>query len=74
VQLPVFRIVLLVLPLLALLVFAIYAAVTGWNMAGGTQIGGNAIVAMVLGIVFTLALAGGLVWLLIYSERHGYDR
>ena len=63
-----------ILPLLAALGFAIYAVVAGWNMAGEAPISGNGIVAMVLGVVVTLGLAGGLVWLLIYSQRHGYDQ
>lgn len=42
-------------------------------MAVDVEIGSNGIVALVLGVVFTLALAGGLIWLMIYSQRHGYD-
>jgi hypothetical protein len=65
---------LLVLPLVVLLGHAVYAAIIAWGMAGDVEIGSNGIIALVLGVVFTLALAGGLIWLLIYSLRHGYDQ
>lgn len=68
------RIGLLVLPVLLLLAFAVYAAWTAWNAAGDTEVGGHGIVAMVLGVLLTMALTGVLVGLLLYSRRHGYDR
>jgi hypothetical protein len=68
------RIGLLMLPVLLLLGFAVYAAWTAWNAAGDTEVGGHGIVAMVLGVLLTMALTGVLVGLLLYSRRHGYDR
>jgi hypothetical protein len=65
---------LLVLPVLLLLGFAVYAAWIGWNAVGGTEMSGHGVVAMVLGAIFTIGLTGVLVGLLLYSNRHGYDR
>lgn len=66
--------VLLVLPVVALLGLAVYAAVGAWNTVGEVEMGGHGVVAMVLGVVATIGLAGVLVGLLLYSRRHGYDR
>jgi hypothetical protein len=68
------RIGLMVLPLLILLGLAVYAALIAWNMAGDTPIGGHGVIAMVLGVIFSIALTGVLVGLLLYSRRHGYDQ
>jgi hypothetical protein len=68
------KVTLMVLPLLLLLGLAGYVAWIAWGMAGEAVISGHAIAALALGVLFTLALTGGLVWLLIYSERHGFDR
>ena len=68
------KIGLLVLPVLLLLGFAVYAAWTAWNSAGDTEVGGHGVVAMVLGVLLTMALTAVLVGLLLYSRRHGYDR
>ena len=65
---------LLVLPVLLLLGFAIYTAWSGWNAVAGTEMGRHGVVAMVLGAIFTIGLAGVLVGLLLYSNRRGYDR
>jgi hypothetical protein len=29
---------------------------------------------MILGVVVTLGVGGGLMWLVFYSSRHDYDR
>lgn len=65
---------LMVLPLLLLLGLAGYVAWIAWGMAGEAKMSGHAIAALTLGVLLTLGLTAGLVWLLIYSERHGYDR
>jgi hypothetical protein len=68
-------ITLLTLPMLALLGLAIYAAWVAWGLGGDdVEMGGHGVVAMVLGIVFSLLLGGVLVGLLLYSRRHGHDR
>lgn len=64
---------LLILPLMLLLGFAIYAATFGWTVAGGEGISGHGIIAMILGITLSLLITAVLVGLLLYSRRHGYD-
>lgn len=65
---------LMLLPVLLLFGFAIYVAWSAWNTVGDVPIGGHGVVAMVLGVLVTLALTGLLVGLLLYSRRHGHDR
>jgi len=64
---------LLILPLMLLLGFAIYAAAFGWTIAGGAGMSGHGVTAMILGVVLSLMVAAVLVGLLLYSRRHGYD-
>ncbi len=64
---------LLIFVLLGLLLFGIYFAVSGWNIAGDdvqtAEVSGHGYVAMALGIVATLALGIGLMALLFASNR-----
>jgi hypothetical protein len=59
--------------LLALLGGALWFAVYGWSSAGGAPIPTAGYVAMALGIVFSLVVCCGLMALVFYSSRHGYD-
>lgn len=59
--------------LLLALGLACAAAWTAWRAMGDAEIGRHGIVALLLGAVFTLGLAGGLVGLMLYSRRRGYD-
>lgn len=52
----------------ALLALGVYT----WQSLGAVEMSDNGYVALVLGVVGTLALGGGLMTLL-YSQRHGYD-
>jgi hypothetical protein len=58
--------------LLALLVAAIYVAYVGWNLTD-VAMPLTGYVAMWLAIVFIIILGVGLVGLMFYSHRHGYD-
>jgi hypothetical protein len=58
--------------LLALLVAAIYVAYVGWNLTD-VAMPLTGYVAMGLGILFSLVLGVGLMGLMFYSSRHGYD-
>jgi hypothetical protein len=62
----------------ALLLFALglalYAAWSGWSAAGDVGIGVHGVVAMLLGAFFSLLLAGGLIALMLFSRRRGYDQ
>jgi hypothetical protein len=60
--------------LLAFLVLAFVFMVVGWTTPeGGTPMSIHGYIAMGLGIVFTMALGGGLMFLMFYSNRHGRD-
>jgi hypothetical protein len=66
-------VVLVVVPLLALLVAALWYAASAWVTLQGPPMPAVGYVAMVLGIVFSLLVGFGLMALLFYSNRHGYD-
>ena len=65
--------VLLILSLGGLLAVVAVGAWYGWTSLDGVAITRAGIFAMVLGIVFAAALGGGLMFLVFYSSRHGYD-
>ena len=52
---------------------AVWVAFYGWNLVPD-EMDANGYIAMALGIVFTAALGGGLMALLFWSHRKGYDR
>jgi hypothetical protein len=54
---------------LAILAVALYA----WHSMADTELDTDGIIALTLGIVATIALGGGLVGLMFYSNRRGYD-
>ncbi len=51
------------------LAFGIY----GWRAAAGAEIGMHGWIALVLGSALTIGVGGGLMALVFYSSRHGYD-
>jgi hypothetical protein len=57
----------------SLLGVAIWFAFYGWNLTDG-QISTNGIIALTLGIVLSMVLGGGLMALVFWSNRKGYDR
>lgn len=62
--------------LLGLLVLAGVFLIIGWETPAGdpgSQMSVNGYIAMALGIVVTMALGGGLMFLVFYSSRHGHD-
>ena len=63
---------LLILPMLALLGFAFWWAIYAWNSVH-VQMSVHGYIAMILGIVFSLVIGRGLMALMFYSSRHGYD-
>ncbi|HEX5327673.1 MAG TPA: hypothetical protein VFW75_13465 [Acetobacteraceae bacterium] len=60
------RTILLVLPMFALLGVAIYYVAVGWTIGEATHVGAAGYIAMALGIVATLAVAGVLITLLLW--------
>ena len=59
--------------LVPLLIGATAISIWIWGRVGDTQIGVQGYVALALGVIATLAIGGGLMWLVFYSSRHGYD-
>lgn len=50
-----------------------YAMVIGWNSAGDVEMTGLVMGSMVIGILFAVLIGCGLMFLLFYSARRGYD-
>ncbi len=63
----------LVVPLLAILGAAGWFAASAWVSVDGPPMPAVGYVAMALGVVFSLVVGCGLMALLFYSSRHGYD-
>lgn len=60
--------------LLCVLAFAGVLAYRGWTLGGQpVDIGFHGMVAIVLGVLGTALIGGGLMFLLFYSSRRGYD-
>lgn len=53
----------------ALLALGVYT----WQSLGPVEMSSSGYVALVLGVLGTVALGGGLMTLLFYSNRRGYD-
>jgi TRAP-type C4-dicarboxylate transport system permease small subunit len=62
-----------VVTLLALLALALAFAVYSWNAIEGPPMPTTGYVAMALGVVFSLVIGFGLMALVFYSSRRGYD-
>lgn len=56
------------------LVVSVVYAVDAWDSLGAVSMSGAGWLFLVLGVVFTVAVGGGLMWLVFYSSRHDYDR
>lgn len=61
------------LPLFALLGAALWFAGSTWVRLGGDAIPLYGWVAIIGGVFFSLLVGGGLMGLVFYSSRHGYD-
>jgi hypothetical protein len=59
--------------MLAILAGAIYAAVQGWNAHGPMDTPASLDAALIFGGLFTLIVGCGLMALVFYSSRKGYD-
>jgi hypothetical protein len=65
--------IVLVVALLAILAAAVWYAAGAWLSISGPPMPTVGYVAMAFGVVFSLIIGIGLMWLLFYSSRHGYD-
>jgi hypothetical protein len=52
---------------------SIWYAFTVWSADDGPPMSADMYIAMGLGIVFSLVIGCGLMALVFYSHRHGYD-
>ena len=59
--------------LVILLVGTIVVSYLGWTSAAGTDVPASGYVALVLGVIASLAVGFGLMALVFYSSRAGYD-
>jgi hypothetical protein len=64
---------LILVPLLALLAVSIWFAVHEWSAVEGPPLPLQGKIAMGLGIFFSIVIGCGLMALVFYSSRHGYD-
>ncbi len=63
----------LVAALIAIMAASLWYAAGAWLSVSGPPMPAVGYVAMALGIVFSLLVGCGLMALLFYSSRHGYD-
>jgi hypothetical protein len=63
----------LVVPLFLILGAAGWYAAGAWVAVDGPPMPATGYIAMGLGVVFSLIVGCGLMALLFYSNRHGYD-
>jgi hypothetical protein len=63
----------LVAALLGILAMAIWYAVSAWTSVAGPPMPTDGYVAMTMGVVFTIVVGCGLMALVFYSSRYGYD-
>jgi membrane protein DedA with SNARE-associated domain len=59
--------------LLSLLVASSFVVYLGWTLGNGTDVPTSGYAAMAFGVVISLAVGFGLMALLFYSSRKGYD-
>ncbi len=67
------RQLLIIVPLFALLAVALWFAGSSWEHFSGEPIPAYGYVAIAGGVIFSLLVGGGLMGLVFYSSRHGYD-
>lgn len=59
--------------LVVLLLASMVAGLYLWSNLGEVEIGLHGLIALALGSVLSLALGGGLMFLVFYSNRRGHD-
>lgn len=59
--------------LLAMLAAVIWLAVSGWSSAAGTEVPAAGYLALAFGVVVSMVVGIGLMALVFYSSRAGYD-
>jgi hypothetical protein len=64
---------LIILALFALLAGAVWFAGAAWERLGGDAVPFYGYIAIAGGVLLSLLVGGGLMALVFYSNRHGYD-
>jgi TRAP-type C4-dicarboxylate transport system permease small subunit len=64
---------LVIIALGSILGASIWFAFYGWNLTDG-QVSRAGMIALALGVVFSMVLGGGLMALVFWSNKKGYDR
>lgn len=59
--------------LIAFALASLWVGVAGWNLESDVEMSGHGYMAMALGIVASLVVGIGLMTLVFYSSRKGYD-
>ena len=62
-----------IIVLLGLLILAIVIGFWAWQQIGAVEIGTHGWIALGLGAVLTFVVGAGLMALMFFSARHGYD-
>jgi hypothetical protein len=63
----------LVVSVIALLVLTVIGAISAWSIGGSIEIGKHGWIALGLGTFFSLLIGCGLMALMFFSSRRGYD-
>jgi hypothetical protein len=63
----------ILLILLVLLAGTLFVSYLGWTSAAGTDVPSSGYTALAFGIIFSLVVGCGLMTLVFYSSRQGYD-
>ena len=63
----------LIIPLLVILAASVWWAISLWTSVEGPPMPVSGYVAMWFGIALSLVIGCGLMVLMFYSSRHGYD-
>jgi hypothetical protein len=63
----------LLLALILCLGITVFVSYLGWMLSDGTNMPASGYVAMALGVLFSLGVGVGLMALIFYSSRKGYD-
>ncbi len=63
----------LIAVLLALVVWAGWVGITGWNLESDVEMSGHGYAALIIGVVMSLVVGIALMGLVFYSSRKGYD-
>ena len=67
------KVLTIIVTLAALLGLAVYGALDAWRALEDTAISVHGWIALGAGVLVTFALGAGLMFLVFYSNRKGYD-